>query len=100
MRFCYEDAFRAKAPDAYETLLLDVMQGDATLFMRADQVEAAWSVITPVLEAWEATAPDDFPNYQASTWGPEAAEVLIAQDGRSWVSLALDEEREGEPQAE
>jgi len=100
MRFCYEDAFKVKPPEAYETLLLDVMRGDATLFMRADQVEAAWSVITPVLEAWEATSPGDFPNYQASTWGPEAAEVLIAQDGRSWVLPPLDDSREEEPQAE
>ena len=100
MRFCYEDAFKVKPPEAYETLLLDVMQGDATLFMRADQVEAAWSVITPVLEAWEATAPGDFPNYQASTWGPEAAEVLIAQDGRSWVLPALGDGGDAESRAE
>jgi glucose-6-phosphate 1-dehydrogenase len=86
MRFCYEDEFKAKTYEAYETLLLDIMLGDATLFMRADQVEAAWSVVTPVLEAWDAVQPTDFPNYQAGSWGPEAAEVLIAQDGRSWLS--------------
>jgi glucose-6-phosphate 1-dehydrogenase len=86
MRFCYEDAFKTKTYGAYETLLLDIMQGDATLFMRADQVEAAWSVVTPILDAWETVQPADFPNYQAGTWGPESAEVLIAQDGRSWLS--------------
>jgi len=85
MRFTYKDAFRSSPPEAYETLLLDVMLGDATLFMRADQVEAAWSVISPVLEGWEAVLPDDFPNYSAGTWGPEAAQVLIARDGRSWA---------------
>lgn len=84
MRFTYKDAFQTSPPEAYETLLLDAMQGDATLFMRADQVEAAWSVVTPVLEDWEAVLPDDFPNYLAGTWGPEAAQILIARDGRSW----------------
>jgi glucose-6-phosphate 1-dehydrogenase len=85
MRFCYADAFHTIPPEAYETLLLDAMLGDATLFMRADQVEAAWSIITPVLQAWEKDPPVDFPNYRASSWGPEVAEVLIAQDGRSWI---------------
>jgi len=85
MRFCYRDAFDATPPEAYETLLLDVILGDATLFMRADQVEAAWSVVTPILEGWESVAPVGFANYQAGTWGPEAAEALIAQDGRSWL---------------
>jgi glucose-6-phosphate 1-dehydrogenase len=85
MRFCYRDAFQATPPEAYETLLLDVILGDATLFMRADQVEAAWSVVMPILEGWESGEPVDFPNYRAGTWGPEAAEALIAQDGRSWL---------------
>jgi len=57
--------------------------------MRADQVEAAWSVITPILKAWEMVTPTDFPNYQAGTWGPEIAETLIAQDGRSWLHSAI-----------
>jgi glucose-6-phosphate 1-dehydrogenase len=92
MRFCYSEAFQATSPEAYETLLLDVILGDATLFMRADQVEAAWSVVTPILEGWESVAPVDFPNYQAGTWGPEAAEALIAQDGRSWLLPDVAEE--------
>lgn len=87
MRFCYQEAFRTPPPEAYETLLLDIITGDATLFMRADQVEAAWSVISPVLEAWQTVPATDFPNYKAGTWGPESAEVLIARDGRSWLSL-------------
>jgi glucose-6-phosphate 1-dehydrogenase len=94
MRFCYSEAFQATPPEAYETLLLDVILGDATLFMRADQVEAAWSVVTPILEGWESVAPVDFPNYQAGTWGPEAAEALIAQDGRSWLLPEVAEELE------
>ena len=85
MQFYYREAFRTPSPEAYETLLLDVMRGDATLFMRADQAEAAWAVITPVLEAWDAVKPTDFPNYQAGTWGPEVAETLIARGGHSWV---------------
>ncbi|MEJ2736334.1 MAG: glucose-6-phosphate dehydrogenase [Anaerolineae bacterium] len=92
MRFCYSEAFQATSPEAYETLLLDVILGDATLFMRADQVEAAWSVVTSILEGWESVAPVDFPNYQAGTWGPEAAEALIAQDGRSWLLPDVAEE--------
>ena len=85
MQFYYREAFKTVPPEAYETLLLDVVRGDATLFMRADQTEAAWEIITPILDAWEGIKPTDFPNYQAGTWGPEAAETLIAQDGRSWV---------------
>jgi glucose-6-phosphate 1-dehydrogenase len=85
MQFYYREAFKVQVPDAYETLLLDVMRRDATLFMRADQVEAAWGVIAPILETWETLQPTDFPNYQAGTWGPEAAETLPAQDGRSWA---------------
>jgi glucose-6-phosphate 1-dehydrogenase len=76
-------------------LLADVMSGDATLFMRADQVEASWSVLTPILNAWADLKPVDFPNYQSGTWGPEAADVLIRQDGRSWLQLTLKEVQEG-----
>ena len=85
MQFFYRETFQQAPHDAYETLLLDVMQGDATLFMRADQAEAAWSILSNILDGWAENKPTDFPNYQAGTWGPEAAEILIAQDGRSWV---------------
>jgi glucose-6-phosphate 1-dehydrogenase len=84
MRFLYREAFEGLSPEAYETLLLDVMEGDATLFMRADQVEAAWSVVMPVLEMWQAHPPADFPDYPAGSWGPEQANTLITRDGRSW----------------
>jgi glucose-6-phosphate 1-dehydrogenase len=85
MQFYYREAFQVPSPDAYETLLLDIIRGDASLFMRADQAEAAWNVVTPILQVWQAIQPRDFPNYQSGTWGPEAADMLIAQDGRSWI---------------
>ena len=95
MHFSYQEAFKTKSPEAYETLLADVMSGDATLFMRADQVEASWSVIMPVLKVWEKSKPADFPNYKSGSWGPKAAEALIAKDGRSWIMPNLKEVRLG-----
>ncbi len=92
MRFSYQEAFQAEPPEAYETLLLDVILGDATLFMRADQVEQAWSLLMPVLDVWESLPPSDFPNYAAGTWGPEAANNLIARDGRSWYTPTGEDE--------
>ena len=86
MQFYYREAFKEPSPEAYETLLLDIIQGDATLFMRADQAEAAWAVISPVLDVWQAIEPMDFPNYHSGTWGPEIADALIAKDGRSWIT--------------
>ncbi len=91
MRFSYKDTFKISPPEAYETLLLDIILGDATLFMRADQIEAAWSVVMPVLDGWATAPPVDFPNYPAASWGPESAEALIAQDGRSWITPDLGE---------
>ncbi|WP_462265621.1 glucose-6-phosphate dehydrogenase [Mucilaginibacter sp.] len=76
------------SPEAYETLLLDAMLGDATLFMRSDQVEEAWKVITPIQEAWESRNSLDFPNYASGTWGPESAEALIARQGHTWAISA------------
>lgn len=87
MVFTYKDAFKDE-PEAYETLLLDVMEGDATLFMRIDQVEEAWKVIMPVLETWQKQ-PGDFPNYQPGSWGPDANFDLLTNDGRRWVTLPL-----------
>ena len=89
MHFSYAENFKTRSPEAYETLLADVMMGDATLFMRADQVEASWSVLEPILTAWANTPTAEFPDYRAGTWGPEDAEVLIAQDGRSWLEPSL-----------
>jgi glucose-6-phosphate 1-dehydrogenase len=89
MRFFYHEAFNVNPPDAYETLLLDVMLGDQTLFKRIDMIEASWSIVAPVLDSWESVAPENFPNYSAGTWGPEEAEVLIAQDGRRWFKVRV-----------
>jgi glucose-6-phosphate 1-dehydrogenase len=87
MIFSYAKAYDGKEPEAYETLLEDVISGNQTLFMRADQVEAAWKVIMPILEAWQNRLPVDFPNYAPGSWGPEDAEALIAKDGHHWTSL-------------
>ena len=89
MRFSYRNSFSKPSPKAYETLLWDVMRGDASLFMRADQVEAAWQIMLPVLEVWRNDSPPDFPNYPVGSWGPESAELLIARDGRSWLTPTL-----------
>jgi glucose-6-phosphate 1-dehydrogenase len=96
MQFRYRKVFRTAAPEAYETLLLDVVRGDATLFMRADQVESAWAVISPVLEAWETAPPTDFPDYPAGSWGPEGADLLIAREGHSWLKPAIQDKIEEE----
>jgi glucose-6-phosphate 1-dehydrogenase len=85
MRFSYEETFHASPPDAYETLLLDALEGDATLFMRADQVETAWEVIASIQQAWENTPAPEFQNYGAGSWGPKQAEELIERDGRRWL---------------
>jgi glucose-6-phosphate 1-dehydrogenase len=71
----------------YERLLLDVTHGDQTLFTRGDEVEHAWSVVMPILNAWEKKPPEDFPNYAAGTWGPEAADKFLAREGRRWRTL-------------
>ncbi len=84
MLFTYRGAFRTQPPEAYETLLLDVMWGDATLFMRSDQVELAWALLMPVLQAWGA-ARAACPPYAAGTWGPAAADALLQRDGRRWL---------------
>ena len=89
MAFYYEDAFDVQQPEAYENLLLDVMNGDQTLFMRADQIEASWAAISPVLEDWGLAHPTDFPNYDPGSWGPATAERLIKADGRRWFTPTL-----------
>ena len=89
MRFSYKEAFQMDTPAAYETLLWDVMIGDATLFMRADQVEAAWEFLMPILEVWRDNPAPDFPNYAAGSWGPETSESLIARDGNNWLTPTL-----------
>lgn len=84
MDFRYAEHFGEKPPDAYERLLLDALNGDGTLFARRDEVEAAWELVEGVLDVWAESPPPDLPNYEAGTWGPEAATELLARDGRRW----------------
>lgn len=86
--FSYEAAFGHKGPPAYETLLLDAMRGDPTLFTRRDEAEAEWRIITPIEEAWAKLPPPKFPNYAAGSEGPVEADALIAGDHRAWRRLA------------
>jgi len=88
MCFNYADYFGSAPSTGYERLLYDCMIGDATLFQRADMVEAGWTVITPMLDVWQALQPRDFPNYAAGTWGPKEAEELLARNGREWRPMA------------
>jgi glucose-6-phosphate 1-dehydrogenase len=89
MHFSYQEAFKSKSPEAYATLLADVMSGDATLFMRADQVESSWAVLMPILNVWDKSKPADFPNYKSGTWGPKSAEALMVKDGRNWMQPTI-----------
>jgi glucose-6-phosphate 1-dehydrogenase len=76
MEFLYGRAFNEALPEAYEHLLLDALRGDATLFTRADELEAAWEFITPILEAWQSQPQPAIPSYPAGTWGPAEANRL------------------------
>jgi glucose-6-phosphate 1-dehydrogenase len=83
MDFSYGSSFGARTPSAYETLLMDAMLGDATLYPRQDMVEASWRVVQPILDVWSKTK-FDFPNYAAGTWGPAAADAMLAKRGHEW----------------
>ncbi|MFQ6113887.1 MAG: glucose-6-phosphate dehydrogenase [bacterium] len=87
MEFCYDRVFQAEPPEAYERLILDALLGDSTLFIRHDEVEAAWTFIDRILEGWAATKAPGIHPYRAGTWGPSAADEFIAQDGRKWAKL-------------
>lgn len=84
MDFRYGSYFGLTPPEAYERLICDCMLGDGTLFARGDEVLTSWQWITPVLERWQQTSASDFPNYASGSWGPKAADELLASDGRSW----------------
>jgi glucose-6-phosphate 1-dehydrogenase len=83
MDFGYKESFNKALPEAYARLLLDGLRGDSTLFMRSDELEAAWEFATPILEAWQQ-APADFPNYAAGSWGPMAADRLAEECNGGW----------------
>ena len=87
MSFDYSNYFNADAYTGYEVLLYDCMIGDATLFQRADMVEAGWSVVDPVLDVWRALPPRKFPNYASGTWGPAEADQLMELDDRQWRKI-------------
>lgn len=88
MNFHYTKAFGIDEPSsAYEWLLLDAMQGDQTLFPRADWIYHAWSIVDPIIASWEENPAKKLPNYAAGTWGPEAADALLRRDGRAWQEL-------------
>lgn len=84
MDFDYLEHFGEQISTGYERLLFDCMIGDATLFQRADMVEASWRIVTPILDVWSAIPARDFPNYEAGTWGPEDSDELLRRDGRKW----------------
>jgi glucose-6-phosphate 1-dehydrogenase len=84
LQFSYKEFGETSAATGYERLLYDSMIGDSTLFHRADMVEEAWRIATPILDVWASVTPRDFPNYAAGSWGPAAADALIQHDGRSW----------------
>jgi glucose-6-phosphate 1-dehydrogenase len=84
MDFTYGSAFSVDSPDAYETLILDALLGDPSLFTRADEVEGAWAIVTPIIDAWANEPQPEFPNYEGGSWGPEAADELLAREGRRW----------------
>jgi glucose-6-phosphate 1-dehydrogenase len=87
MEFNYSSSFGGTTPEAYERLILDVMAGDATLFMRRDAVEAAWQFVMPILDQWDKLHVRDLPEYQCGTWGPVEADRIIVPDGRQWRTL-------------
>ena len=84
MRFDYAETFEAARGTGYEVLLYAALNNDPTLFSRTDFVETAWRIVQPMLDAWRNTPADDYPNYAAGTWGPRAANSLLARDGRRW----------------
>jgi len=91
MDFTYGSSFSREAPEAYETLILDAMLGDASLFTRSDEVEAAWGIVTPMNETWadwdDRNELDTLHFYEAGSWGPEASDRLVERDGRRWRRL-------------
>jgi glucose-6-phosphate 1-dehydrogenase len=87
MSFEYSKYFGEDAYTGYEVLLYDCMIGDATLFQRADMVEAGWNIVDPVLDVWAALPPRKFPNYSAGTWGPKESGELLHRDGRVWRTI-------------
>ena len=93
LQFSYSDFGELNAATGYETLLYDCMVGDPTLFHRYDSVDASWRIVNPILDVWQALPARDFPNYDAGTWGPEAADHLIEKNGHKWHHYLLNPRR-------
>ena len=87
MDFNYLEHFGEQISTGYERLLFDCMIGDATLFQRADMVEAGWRIVGPVLDVWNALPARDFPNYESGSWGPKESDQLMMNDGRTWKNI-------------
>jgi glucose-6-phosphate 1-dehydrogenase len=84
MDFKYSDYFGSTPSTGYERLLYDCMTGDATLFQRADMVEAGWTVVQPIIDVWRALPARNFPNYASGSWGPKESDDLLRRDNRAW----------------
>jgi glucose-6-phosphate 1-dehydrogenase len=84
MDFNYVEQWKVEPPDGYATLLHDTMRGDQTLFKHRDEIENAWEAVQPVLDYWKENPQEDLPNYNAGTWGPSTADIMMARDGRYW----------------
>jgi glucose-6-phosphate 1-dehydrogenase len=87
MDFSYKDSHEEETPEAYEALLMDAIEGDTTLFMRSDQVEEAWRVVTPIINAWKKDPKKALQFYKAGTWGPTAATALLQPFSKDWILL-------------
>jgi glucose-6-phosphate 1-dehydrogenase len=87
MDFTYDNSFGVASPEAYERLLLDVMKGDPTLFTRNDEIEASWDLLAPIFNVWDAPDAPPLYEYDAGSWGPAAAERLLAAQGHAWRKL-------------
>ncbi|PSL46709.1 glucose-6-phosphate 1-dehydrogenase [Chitinophaga niastensis] len=95
MDFTYQESYTETIPEAYEALLLDVLHGDATLFMRADQVEAAWKVVMPIVDAWKKYPAKELHLYKAGTWGPTASNAILKPYAKEWFRLSSRAEIKG-----
>ncbi len=87
MDFDYEETFGGRSPEAYETLILDCLLGDATLYANSDWIEKSWELLMPIQEAWSASSAAKVPSYPAGSWGPAQAASLLEGDGRQWMEV-------------
>ncbi len=84
MHFRYAATFGSNTPEAYERLVLDAMVGDSTLFIRGDETETSWRLITPILEHWQQRSGEPLDTYPAGSWGPKSADALVETRGHEW----------------